>query len=55
MILYASESVKVKEMLTMEELTFRNIVLVIDDLKVILTILTITLWCWVWLRLREKQ
>jgi hypothetical protein len=54
-ILYASESVKFKEMLTTEELTLRNIVLGIDDLKVVLTIVAITLWCWVWLKLKEKQ
>jgi hypothetical protein len=54
-ILYASESVKFKEMLTTEELTLRNIVLGIDDLKVVLTIVAITLWCWVWLRLKEKR
>jgi O-antigen ligase len=37
-ILYASESLQVVEELTREELTLRNIVLGIDDLKVVLTI-----------------
>ena len=51
-ILYASESLQVVEELTREELTLRNIALGIDDLKVVLTILSLVIWIFIWKKLR---
>jgi hypothetical protein len=51
-ILYASESLQVVGELTREELTLRNIALGIDDLKVVLTILSLVIWIFIWKKLR---
>jgi len=50
-ILYVSESLQVGE-LGREELTLRNIALGINDLKVVLTILSLVIWIFIWKKLR---
>ena len=52
-VLYRTETSELISKLTDQEITLRNVVLSIGDLKIILTVMTIVLWYRVWLKIKH--